>query len=167
MDQFYQVFVNSKNFVIYILVHREEKTTSRKTAKYSPWMTTSACYNHRESKLGSSQSSISAIFWAIKSSTEESKLNACQTCCPFVRLTSQHSTDNYLEIFKLTGCDIYNLNWRISVFTCFHFWPPSTYQERITLREQQSFDFLIWKLGVGWLFGGWLSVVVLVCWFSV
>lgn len=57
-------------------------------------------------------------------------------CCPFARLTSQHSTDNYLEILKLTGCYIYNLNWCISFFICCYFWPPSTYQECITLREQ-------------------------------
>lgn len=150
---------------MYILVHWEEKTTSRKTAKYLLWMTIPACYNHRESKLGSSQGSISAVFWAIKSSTEESKFNACQMFCSFARLTSQHFADNYLEIFKLTGCYIYNLNRRISVFICFHFWPPSTYQECITLREQWSFDFLIWRLGVGCLFWGWFFVVVLVCCF--
>lgn len=55
----------NKNFLIQILVHWEEKATSRRTAKYSLWMSISACYNHRESK-GCSQGSISAVFWAIK-----------------------------------------------------------------------------------------------------
>lgn len=124
-------------------------------------MTISACYKHRESKLGSSQGSISAVFWAINYSTEESKLNACQMFSPFARLTSQHSTDNYLEILKLAGCYIYNLNWHISVFIWFHFWPPSTYQKCITLREWQSFDFLIggWGLLVCFRGGGGLLFV--------
>lgn len=67
---------------------------------------------------------------------------------PFARLTSQSSTDDYLEAFKLTGCYIYNINWGISVLICFHVMLPA-------LIRNASF----WKTLAFW-FGDFCVVVL-------